>query len=208
MHYHSARAQSELWLGGGLMKWSLVFDGLRQRARWTSVEDVRRAFSDYHEALHWLAGLVVDDEHLASACVVDACMVAERQSQMFHEWLIHWAGMATVRCAVQRQHERISELAHSYAAQPDPQDLERPPLSDDHCHALIENAELIRQRMDLLCRLVLVVRGIARNSYDETAAELGISPAAAKHAYAAAFDTLQFVSTHPLEYCGAPAGLQ
>ncbi len=177
------------------MKWSRVFDGMRQRSQWAAMENFRSAFRDYHDALHWLASLVVDDEKLASACIVDACRVAERQSQTFHEWLIHWAGIATVRCAIEKQHGRIAELTHSYAQRNEQPDLERPPLSENHCCVMIENSGLIRARIDLLSRLVLVVRGIGGNSYSQTAAELGTTADAAKHAYAVAFDALEFLST-------------
>lgn len=191
------------------MKWSLVFDGLHGRSRWASVEDIRRAFRDYHDALRWLAGLVVEDEGLAEACVVDACTVTERQSQMFHEWLIHWAGVATVRCAIQKQHERIVELAGTYAERDERADIDRPPLSADHCRVLIDKSMFVRERFDLLCRLVLIVRGMARNSYDDTAAELAITSNAVRHAYAVAFDTLEHISLEPLELSSeAPAGGQ
>ena len=188
------------------MKWSRVFDGMRRRSRWTAMENFRNAFRDYHDALHWLATLVVDDEKLASACIVDACLVAERQSQTFHEWLIHWAGIATVRCAIDKQHGRIVELTRSYAQCNEQANLERPPLSQNQWCVMIENSSLIRGRIDLLSRLVLVVRGIGRNSYSETAAELGTTADAAKHAYAVAFDALEFVSTRPIQcYHEAPA---
>lgn len=177
------------------MKWSKVFDGMRRRSRWTAMENIRSAFRDYHDALHWLASLVVDDEKLASACIVDACLVAERQSQTFHEWLIYWAGIATVRCAIEKQHPRIAELTRSNAQHSEQADLERPTLSQNQWRAMIENSSLIRAHIDLLSRLVLVVRGIGGNSYRETAVELGTTTDAAKHAYAVAFDTLEFVST-------------
>lgn len=163
------------------------------------MENFRSTFRDYHDALNWLASLVVDDEKLGPACIVDACRVADRQSQTFNEWLIHWAGIATVRCAIEKQHGRIAELTRSYDKRNEQADLERPPLSENQWRVMIENSSLIRARIDLLSRFVLVVRGIGGNSYRETAAELGTTTDAAKHAYAVAFDALEFVSTRPNE---------
>jgi len=46
--------------------------------RYATADDVRKIFADYHDALHWLAGFLIE-EKLASACVIDACNIAERQ---------------------------------------------------------------------------------------------------------------------------------
>jgi DNA-directed RNA polymerase specialized sigma24 family protein len=55
---------------------------------------------------------------------------------------------------------------------------------------LIKNSEDIHTRLDVLCRFVLVMHGIAKDSYGEVAAQLGISRIAVERAYCVAFDTL------------------
>ena len=66
---------------------------------------------------------------------------------------------------------------------------------------LINNAAEIHARLDVLCRFVLVLRGIAKDSCDEVATQLGISRSAIEQAYCVAFDTLIMVSN--LDLCGA-----
>ncbi len=46
----------------------------------------------------------------------------------------------------------------------------------------------------MLCRSVLVLRGIANDSYDKVAAQLGVSRSAVEAAYCVAFDTLELAS--------------
>ena len=93
------------------MKWPDILD--RPSYRYATVEDVRKIFADYHDALHWLAGFLIGDK-LAPACVIDACNIADRQGPVFHEWLAHWAARATLRCALQMQGADIAELAPTY----------------------------------------------------------------------------------------------
>ena len=93
------------------MKWPDILD--RYSHRYATVEDVRKIFADYHDALHWLAVFLIGD-NLAPACVIDACNIAERQGPVFHEWLAHWAARATLRCALQMQRTDVAELAPSY----------------------------------------------------------------------------------------------
>ena len=96
------------------MKWPAILDIVeRPSHRYATVEDVRKIFVDYHDALHWLAGFLVGDT-LAPACVIDACNIAERQGPVFHEWLAHWAARATLRCALQMQGANIGEIAPTY----------------------------------------------------------------------------------------------
>jgi DNA-directed RNA polymerase specialized sigma24 family protein len=168
------------------MKWPDILD--RHSHRYATVEDVRKIFADYHDALHWLAGFLVGDR-LAPACVIDACNIAERQGPVFHEWLAHWAAHATLRCALQMQREDIAGLGPRYERF-ERVHAKRSPLSPEDLQLLIEESDVLPARLDVLCRFVLVMYGIAKESCEEVAAQLGVSQSAVERAYCVAFDTL------------------
>lgn len=171
------------------MKLASILEKILGNHREVTADDIRNLFGDYHNALHWFAVFLVGDDKLADACIVDACAIAQTQTPAFHEWLVHWAARATVQCALQRQRPRIAELAADYEkSEPDP--VEIPPLSAEYFRLLVKNSEDIHARLDILGRFVLVIRGIAKDSYGEVAAQLGISRSAVERAYRVAFDTI------------------
>jgi len=169
-----------------------LFDNIRGNGRNATVDDIRNVFGDYHNALRWLAVFLIGDEKIADTCVVDACNIAQTRGPIFHEWLVHWAARATVRCAFQTQYAQIAELAPTYE-KTDPVVEKRSPLSVEYFQLLVKNTEFIRAQLDVLCRFVFVYRGIANDPCDAVAAELGISPNAVERAYSAAFDAIEFV---------------
>jgi hypothetical protein len=175
------------------MKLLTILEKIRENHRHATADDIRKVFGDYHNVLHWLAVFLIGDGKLADACIVDACTIAQTQTPVFHEWLVHWSARATVRCAFQRQHARIAELAAEYE-RGEPVHLEHPPLSPEHFRLLIKNSEIIHARLDVLCRFVLVIRGIAKDSCAKVAAQLGISRSAVERAYGVAFDSLKLAS--------------
>ena len=184
------------------MNLALIFQKSKRTGRRATVEDIRRVFGDYHNVLHWLATFLVGDEDLANACIVDACKVAERQTPVFHEWLIHWAARATVHCAFASQRECLSQQASAYESNDD--NCEYPPLSVESLEWLVKNAGLIQTQLDTLCRFVLVLRGIAGDSCGQIASQLHIRQAAVERAYRAAFEALGQTSTsegHPAPIC-------
>lgn len=168
--------------------------------RYATAEDIRNVFGDYHNVLHWLALFLIGDKRLADECVVDACAIAESQASLFHEWLVHWAARATVRCALQIKQPQIAELAPEYE-KCEPDYTKHLPLTAERFRRLIENSEAIHNRLDVLCRFVLVLHGIAKNSCDEVAAQLGMSQSAAERAYCTACETLDRVSTNQWRSC-------
>ncbi|MGO9937533.1 MAG: hypothetical protein ACLPH3_07660 [Terracidiphilus sp.] len=188
------------------MKWPDILDILeRPSHRYATVEDVRKIFADYHDALHWLAGFLIGDK-LAPACVIDACNIAERQGPVFHEWLAHWAARATLRCALQMQGAVIAELAPTYERF-EGVHAQRSPLSPEDLQLLIEESDVLPGRLDVLCRFVLVMHGIAKESCEDVAAQLGVSPSAVDRAYCVAFDTLHLMSKKMPGNADIPAGL-
>jgi DNA-directed RNA polymerase specialized sigma24 family protein len=160
-----------------------------RRNKYATAADVRTLFGDYHNALRWLALFLLRDEESAEACVVDACTIAHTQQPVFHEWLVHWAALATLRCAFHRQQGRIAELAKEYEQRAQVE-LDRTPLSVEHLRLLIRSSDRIGARLDELCRFVLIMRGIAKDTPDEVAAKLRIGRLAVEQAYGAAFDVL------------------
>jgi len=188
------------------MKWPDILEILdRPSHRYATVEDVRKIFADYHDALHWLAGFLIGHK-LAPACVIDACNVAERQGPVFHEWLAHWAARATLRCALQMQGAEIAGLAPTYERF-GRVDQKRSPLSPEDLQLLIEQSVVLPARLDVLCRFVLVMHGIAKESCEEVAAQLEVSPSAVERAYCVAFDTLHLMSKRTLGNASIPVGL-
>ncbi len=175
------------------MKLSTLLDHITGKHRYTTAEDVRNTFGDYHNVLQWLAAFLIEERRGANAYIIDACALVETQTPDFHDWLVHWAARATVRHTLQSQRERIAELAPGYEKEPAIH-LDHPPLSIAQFQALIRNSEQIHARLDVLCRFVLIIRGIAKESPDDVAGELGISRSAVDGAYCVGFDLLSGAS--------------
>jgi hypothetical protein len=159
--------------GKEVMKLATLLGEITGNHRCATPDDIRKVFGDYHNLLRWLTGFLVGDEKLADACIVDACTIAETESPDFHEWLVHWGARATVGCALQRQHANIAELASKYESEP--AHRKHPALSPEYF-------------------LSLVLRGIANDSYDKVAAQLGVSRSAVEGAYCVALDALELAS--------------
>ncbi len=179
------------------MRMTTILKEIRGNHRCAKADDIRKVFGDYHNVLRWLAVFLIGDDKLADDCIVDACAIAQTRSRDFHEWLVHWAARATVGCALQLQHARIVELAPEYEKS-EPVEEEHPPLSAGYVRMLAEKSEEVHARLDVLCRFVLVMRGIAKYSCVEVATQLGISPSAVERAYCLAFDTLDLASSEVL----------
>jgi len=179
------------------MRLGTMLEEIRGKHRYATTDDIRNVFGDYHNVLHWLAVFLLGDEKLADTCMVDACTIAQTQTPIFHEWLVHWAARATLGCAFQRQRALIARLGPEYQKS-EPVRGEHPPLSAECFRLLVNNAEDIHARLDVLCRFVLVMHGIAKDSYNEVAAQLGICQSAVERAYCVAFDTLDLVSNEVL----------
>ena len=173
------------------MKWHDIVEHLAGH-RYATADDVRKIFADYHDTLHWLAGFLIGQD-LAPACVTDACNIAERQSPVFHEWLAHWAARATLRGALQRQREVIAELGPAYE-QFERVHAKRPPLLPQDLQLLVERSDVLVDCLDVLCRFVLIMHGIAKESCEEVAGQLGVGQNTVERAYGVAFDTLHLIS--------------
>src|SRR5215469_2517595 len=175
------------------MNITTLSEEIRRTRRGVTEDDIRKVFGDYHNLLRWVAAFLTEDDKPSDACVIDACTIAEAQTPVFHEWLVHWGARATVARALQRQRAQIAELAQQYE-QGEPVSRKYLPLSAEYFLLLVKNFEEVRDRLDVLCRFVFVLRGIAMASYDQVTTQLGISRNAIDRAYCVAFDTLELVS--------------
>lgn len=160
----------------------IMFDKLRPRYRSASPDDVRRLFGDYRNVLTWLSMFLTRDKVLAEHSVVDACTIAEQQGELFHDWLIYWGARATVRIAYQQVHEEVTKLASEYALMA-VQVEDQKPLSAEMLRVLVENSEVIASNLDVFCRFVLVLRGIAQDGFEDVARHLGSTVPATELAY-------------------------
>jgi DNA-directed RNA polymerase specialized sigma24 family protein len=172
------------------MKLATVLERIWGNHHEVTEDEIRGVFGDYHNVLNWLAVFLVEDKQLARACVIDACTIADSQSPVFHEWLVHWAARATFRSAFVVERAAVATLALHYEKDSSVPD-EHPPLTVEQLDLLIKNTELIQPQLDILCRFVLVLHGIAKESTEEVGVQLGISSDAVKRAYRFALETLE-----------------
>ena len=173
------------------MSWAEILDHIAGR-RYANANDVRDIFADYHDALHWLATFLIGEE-LARTCVIDAGTIAERQEPLFHEWLAHWAARATLRSALQKQWEQVVELGPTYERF-ERVHARRSLLSPHELQLFVAESGDLAARLDVLCRFVLVMHGVAKESFEAVAVQLGVSPIAVERAYCVAFDTLHLIA--------------
>jgi len=172
------------------MKLAALVDDIFRKHHYATADDVRNTFGDYHNVLHWLTSFLMGEGGSSDQYIVDAGSLSKMATPEFHDWLVQWAARATVRNVLQSQRERIAELALEYEKS-SPAHQDHTPLSVEQFQALIRNSEKIHADLDVLCRFVLVIRGIAREPVEEVAAQLGISCTAAEGAYCVAFDALR-----------------
>jgi DNA-directed RNA polymerase specialized sigma24 family protein len=155
-------------------------------------EEIRTAFIENKQALTWLAEFLTGDEMIASACVIDACNLTEREYEIGQEWFWTWPRNATIHSALDIQRSRISQLSpvydhggciHEYHA----------PLSQDMIGFVASESDSIRHKLDVLCRFVLILCGVEQCPPCEAARLLGISKHAVDVAYCAALESLEII---------------
>lgn len=160
--------------------------------RIASAEEIRTAFIENSQALRWLAEFLTGDEMIASACVIDACNLTEREYDFGQEWLWIWPRSATIRSALDIQRSRIAQLAPAYNGGGCAHG-EHAPLSQDMIGFLASESEAIGPHLDVLCRFVLILCGVERRSSGEAALLLGISQHAVEAAYCVVLAWLEVI---------------
>jgi hypothetical protein len=153
-------------------------------------EEIRAAFIENNQALTRLAEFLTGDEMVASACVIDACNLTDREYEIGQKWSWTWPRNATIHSAFDIQRSRIAQLSpvydhggciHEHHA----------PLSLDMIGFVASESDVIRHKLDVLCRFVLILCGVEQRPPGEAAQLLGISKHAVDVAYCAALDSLE-----------------
>jgi len=162
-----------------------------------NAEEIRATFTEHGQELEWLAEFLTGDEMMASACVIDACTLRESENGKSQEWLWPWPREATIRSALDVQRARIAQLSSLY----DRRDCvygEHAGLPLEMLEFLIRESDVIRPRLDTICRFVLVLCGIGNRRSREVALLLGISEHAVEAAYCTSLQCLDVVCSQAI----------
>jgi len=162
----------------------------------------RKIFTNYREELQWLATFLMADEKLAGVCVIDVCAIADSHSKGFDKWLFSWARLATIREAIQAEHPAIIEVASTNARRRCSH-RGHPPLSLDSFEGLVEQSKGFAARLDVLSRFALVILGVEKQSADDAAAMLGVTPECVEGAYCAALRVIDRASLSNKQHLAA-----
>ncbi len=159
----------------------------------TDAAEIGVAFDERNQELTWLAGFLTDDELTATACLIDARRLTEHADDVFEECLWAWVRRTTIQSAVDFERVRIAQLSSVY---------ERGACAHGH-HAslgaetvefIVRESDLIRARLDALCRFVLILCGMEHRSAASAALLLGVSAGAVEAAYCTALEALEIVN--------------
>jgi len=171
----------------------------------SSGEAIRTPFAEHNQELTWLAEFLTGDETVASACVIDASTLTQGENGKDREWLCPWPREATIRSALDVQRVRIGQLSSVY----DRCDCvygEHAAVSLETLEFLVRESNVIRVRLDTICRFVLVLCGIGNRRSREVALLLGISEHAVEAAYCAALQSIDAIRCQAIvESYGYPA---
>jgi len=162
-----------------------------------TTDEVRAAFTEHREELAWLAGFLTGDEMVATACVIDASTLTEGENGKDQEWLWPWPREATICSALDVQRVRIAQLSSVY----DRCDCvygEHAGLPVEMLEFLVRESDVIRFRLDSICRFVLVLCGIGNRRSREVASLLGITEHAVGAAYCTALQSLDVIRSQAI----------
>lgn len=166
-------------------------DAIASSSPIASTQDVRAAFREYTKELTWLAGFLTDDETMASACVAEVYDVTNsNDDEICYACVEAWPREATILSALELKWARIAELSSAYDRE-DETGQQHQPLSEENIGFVVQESDVIRRRLDSLCRFVLVLCGIERHSVRDVACLLGISKHAVEASYSRALGFLE-----------------
>ena len=162
-----------------------------------SGNDIRRVFRENRAELEWLAYFITGNRALAVNCVTDACALSEAHTSVFTGWLSTWARHATIRCAIDGQRERIRQISSNYC-QPGfiRQVYER--LMGESLEFVVEESDTFIDKLDVVCRVTLVICGVQGKSIADAALMLGISLGGVQAAYSTAMNLVEATRYHHL----------
>jgi DNA-directed RNA polymerase specialized sigma24 family protein len=162
-----------------------------------TAEEIRATFSQHREELEWLAEFLTGDEMIASACVIDASALTDRESGINQKWLSTWAREATIRSALDVQRVRIVQLSSVY----DRYDCvpgEHAALAPGTLEFVVGESDRIGLGLDTICRFVLVLCGIENRPSREVASLLGMSEHGVEAAYGTALQSLDVMRSQAI----------
>ena len=166
----------------------------------TAAETIRGAFAEHEEELTWLASFLTGNDAVAEACVIDACAIAQNFSEALGDRLEVSPTFATIYSVLQIHESRIAELSPLYESRGYCTHEQLPAASVEF---IVMNSDVIRCRLDTLCRFALVMCGIEKCPLAEAAQWLGISQLAVEAAYCAALESLQIINCETRSACHA-----
>ncbi|HEY2236430.1 MAG TPA: hypothetical protein VGK01_23370 [Candidatus Angelobacter sp.] len=169
-------------------------------------EEIRTAFVENKQALTWLAEFLTGDEMIASACVIDACHLTEREYDRGQEWSWTWPRNATIHSALAIQRSRIAQLSPVYDHGCCIREYHGP-LSQDMIGFVASESDVIRHKLDVLCRFALILCGVEQRPPAEAARLLGISKHAVDVAYSAALESLEIIRCQAILESGDCIGM-
>ena len=178
-------------------------DAIASSSPIASTQDVRAAFREYTKELTWLAGFLTDDETMASACVAEVYDVTNsNDDEICYACVEAWPREATILSALELKWARIAELSSAYDRE-DETGQQHQPLSEENIGFVVQESDVIRRRLDSLCRFVLILCGVEQRSADEVAVLLGISKHVVGVAYSRVLQALEVVYCEELlDSCG------
>ncbi len=165
--------------------------------RISSEEATGTPFAEHNQELTWLAEFLIGDTVMASACLIDTSTLTGGENSRYQERLWPWPREATIRSALDVQRVRIAQLSSVYERE-DCIFGGHAALSLEMLDFLVEESEVIRIRLDTICRFVLVLCGIGKRRSREVAWLLGISEHAVEAAYSAAIQSLDVIRSQTL----------
>ncbi len=153
---------------------------------------IRRIFREYGTELEEFAFFLTGNDLVANACVVEACRVAESETDGCHETRsMEWARHRTLRATLEMQQPRIQALASLY-------ELRfcghrHTSLTPELLEFVVEETPLELLKLDTLSRCVLVLCGVEKQRFDEVAALLKVSRLAVRAAYCNALEWVEIL---------------
>ena len=161
-------------------------------ARADAVE-VGAAFDEHKEELTWLAEFLTGEELTATACLIDARHLTANADDIFEECLWSWVRRATIQSAVDFERVRIAQLSSVYESGVCAHG-QHASLGPETVEFIVRESDLIRARLDALCRFVLILCGIEHRSTASAAVLLGVSKGVVEAAYCTALEALDIVN--------------
>jgi len=142
--------------------------------RFASEAEFEGEFDSQAVSLQWLAEVITGDAQVARQCVTDARTLSSKNSQVFRDWLSHWARTATVRKAIDAVRAELAAASLTYQASVE-HGAHEPLATEDMRLLQTLDATQIAAALDPLARATLVLRGIQRATLQECALTFGVS---------------------------------